>query len=83
MSFFRDRVADLFRAHPNEWLPATAFEAVGGRQGWRTRISDCRTQLGMTIENRVRRLRRFNGPGCYLVSEYRYLPAEIKVEQNA
>jgi len=49
-----ERVADFLRAHVGRWIDASEFEALGGRQAWRTRISDCRTKLGMHIENRVR-----------------------------
>ena len=68
---FRDRVAAFFRQHENEWLPATAFETVGGRQAWRTRIAECRTQLGMSIDNRCRKIRRADG-SAYTLSEYRF-----------
>lgn len=70
---FRDRVADFFKAHPH-WIAATSFEAVGGRQGWRTRISECR-RLGMHIDNRVRLVKNEQGQS-FRLSEYRFLPAE-------
>lgn len=73
---FRDRVAAFLKAHPGQWLPATAFEDVAGRQAWRTRLSDCRTQLGMDIENRVRTVRREDG-STWKLSEYRYVPANL------
>jgi hypothetical protein len=69
---FRDRVAAFLQQHEGEWLPATAFEPVGGRQAWRTRIAECRTVLGMTIENRCRKVARKDG-SSYTLSEYRYL----------
>jgi len=65
---YRDAVAEHFRAHPGIWLDGMAFASVGGCYAFRTRISDCRTQLGMQIENRQRRV------GRRIVSEYRYLP---------
>lgn len=71
MSTFRDRVAEFLRQHEGQWLPATAFEAPGGRQAWRTRIAECRVQLGMNIENRVRLVKRQDGSTVKL-SEYRY-----------
>ena len=52
---YRDRVAALFRANPGEWLHWTRFAQIGGAMAWRTRISDCRRHLGMTIENRQER----------------------------
>ncbi len=69
---FRDRVAAYFKAHPGEWIPAIAFESLGGRQAWRTRVSDCRRQFGMTIENRVL-VGVINGHK-WTRSEYRYVP---------
>lgn len=69
---FRDRVASYFTARPGVWIPAADFEAVGGRQAWRTRISDCRRELGMTIENRVL-VGVINGHQ-WRRSEYRYVP---------
>jgi hypothetical protein len=74
MPAFRDQVAAFLRANPNRWIPAVAFEAHGGRQAWRTRIAECRTQLGMAIDNRTRRVVRLDGTR-YVLSEYRYVPA--------
>jgi hypothetical protein len=67
---FRDAVADYFSTYPDRWLNATELESVGGRQAWRTRISECRRQLGMDIENRTRTVQGPNGP--YVVSEYKF-----------
>jgi hypothetical protein len=67
---FRDAVADYFRTYPDRWLNATELESVGGRFAWRTRVSECRLQLGMDIENRTRTV---HGPdGSYVVSEYKF-----------
>ena len=65
---YRDRVADVFRARPNEWIDARDLEGVGGRHAWRTRVSDCRFDYGMQIDNRVRR------DAGFTISEYRYTP---------
>ena len=70
---FRDQVAAFLQRHPNQWLPAIRFEAVGGRQAWRSRISDCRVELGMQIDNRVYRVKRADG-ATYTQSEYRFVP---------
>ena len=70
---FRDAVAAYFKAHPGDWLRATSFESVGGRQAWRSRIAECRTQLGMTIENRCRTVTDLSGQR-YVISEYKYVP---------
>lgn len=68
---FTERVADHFKAHAGEWIDGRDFEAIGGRYAWRSRISNCRTQLGMVIENRQRQVKRANGES-YTISEYRY-----------
>lgn len=62
------QVAEFLKQHPNTWIPAVEFEQFGGRQAWRTRISDCRLKLGMTIPNRC-----YKKDG-YTVSEYCYVP---------
>ncbi len=52
---FRDAVAQYLRAHPNEWVNAYALMQIGGALAFRTRVSECRTQLAMDITNDVRR----------------------------
>lgn len=73
---FTDRVEAFFKAQPWRWIPAIEFEAVGGRQAWRTRLSNCRTKRGMTIQNRQRTVQRDDG-STYVCSEYRYVPSTI------
>ena len=68
---YRDKVAGLFRASPGAWIDGLTVASRGGAYAWRTRVSDCRVQLGMVIENRVRALE--NGSK---VSEYRSRPAD-------
>lgn len=68
-----ERVAAYFKASPGVWIDARALLQVGGFAGWRTRISDCRTELGMTIENRTRRVRLEDGR-TVTQSEYRWVP---------
>lgn len=60
-----EATARYFKARPNQWIDARELFAVGGSFGWRTRISNCRKQFNLTIENRQRTV---NG---YTVSEYR------------
>ena len=67
---FRDRVARFFRAHPDCWIDASRLLQLGGMYGWRSRVSECRTQLGMKIENRQRREKRRT------ISEYCFRPTE-------
>ena len=69
---FRDIVAAHFRAHANEWVSAYTLMDLGGKMAWRSRVSNCRTQLSMPIENRIRRLE--NGEAY---SEYRFVPASL------
>lgn len=67
-------LAAFFRARPAVWVDGRELE-IAGRYGWRSRVSDVRRPpYGLTIENRLRRVRRPDG-SAYVVSEYRYLPA--------
>lgn len=67
---YRDRVADYFKAHPGQWVSAYTLMQIGGALAFRTRCSECRTQLGMDITNKVER--DANGMAT---SWYRYVPA--------
>ena len=68
---YLQRVADHFQAHANVWIDGMALAQIGGCYAYRTRISDCRTVLGMRIENRQRKV------GRRTVSEYCYRPASL------
>ena len=70
---YRDAVAAYFRAYPLVWIDGIELAKVGGCYASRSRIADCRTQLGMDIENRVRKA----NPNGRKVSEYRYRPASL------
>jgi len=85
----RDRVAAYFREHPNRWISAITLVEIGGTLSSRTRISECRTELGMRVDNRVRRVVLPNGD-VFVASEFRYvtepqeapdLPAEMYTQQ--
>lgn len=67
-----ERIADLFRSQPNEWLSAYQLMQVGGAMAWRTRCSECRTLLKMQIDCKVER--DANGVA---VSFYRFVPASL------
>lgn len=67
------RVAEYFKAHPNEWINLEVLMTLGGRYAVRTRISDCRLHLGMTIANKVERDAR-----GVATSYYRYEVAETQ-----
>ena len=62
---FRDRLAAYLLAHQGEWIDGLELARLAGAYAWRTRLSECRTQLGLTVENRQRRM----GRRC--ISEYR------------
>ena len=67
---FRDRIEQYFRERPHRWIDGMELSHVGGCYAYRTRLSELRTQCGMTIENRLRRV------GRRVVSEYRFVPPE-------
>ena len=77
---YRDEVAALFRTLPAIWIHGENLAEVGGYYAWRTRVSDCRKQLGMVIENR-----QYREPNGRTRSQYRYLPVEytLKAENVA
>ena len=66
---YRDRLAAYLRARPGQWLDGLELAREAGAYAWRTRLSECRTQLGMTVENRERKT-----PSGVTKSEYRYTP---------
>jgi hypothetical protein len=68
-----ERVAGLFLWKRGEWIDSTELAQVGGRCAWRSRVSECRTLLGMDIRNRVRTVRAADG-STFRVSEYSYKP---------
>ncbi len=71
-------LAEHFRAHPHVWIDGVDLERIAGRYAWRSRVSDCRRQLGMTIENRQRWVQTSGFDHTvslgYTVSEYRFVP---------
>lgn len=70
------RVIAFLEQRPNTWIRATEFEPIGGRQAWRTAISEARQQLQAErrgdIENRTEL--RLGANGLYKLSEYRFRP---------
>ena len=74
-----DRLEALFRAKPNQWVRQGDLMKITGSL-LMLRIAECRTQRGMTIENRVRVVRSnkplldLQGSRTFKVSEYRYVP---------
>jgi len=69
-----ERLAEYFKARPNEWIDGRELSRVAGTYGWRTRTSELRTQRGLTIENRQRHVKTPDGQ--YTISEYRFVPRE-------
>lgn len=66
---FTDKLEALMRRHPNQWFQNFDLASIGGFSGWRTRLSELRTERGMTIENRVERVK-----GYPVKSFYRWVP---------
>ena len=79
----RDKVAAYFEAHRGEWINALTLQEIGGRCASRTRISECRTELGMEIINRLRRVSVYRPgdtePTHCTISEYMLLPPKVCV----
>jgi hypothetical protein len=71
------RTMEFFRNNPHRWIEATRFEPIGGRQAWRTRLSEARVKFEAdgegTIENRQRRM-KVDGRE-WTLSEYMFVPA--------
>jgi hypothetical protein len=69
-----DKLAALFRKHPNRWLDLFDLVDVGGLGGWRTRLSELRhPPYNMPIEWRLERW-----PDGRNRSQYRYVPAGMR-----
>jgi len=70
---FTERIARYFQTRPNQWIRAVELEPIGGRQAWRSRLSDARREFGMRIDNRW--YTEHTPFGKVRRSEYRYVPA--------
>lgn len=76
-----ERVAELFRANPSEWIDGRDIMKIAGAYGWRTRIADVRLPPRlMDIENRQRRITTTDGE--FTISEYRYNPGQMPVRRS-
>jgi len=71
---FRDHVAQYLRGNAGQWIDGLVLQEIGGRYAWRTRLSECRTQLGMDVRNRQRKV------GERTVSEYMFVPRAVPVQ---
>lgn len=65
------RVARFMLASGGRWVSAIELEPVGGRQAWRTRLSEARRRYGFRTQNRVRWVYDSAGQPSYRLSEYR------------
>lgn len=61
-----ERTAAFFRRNRKRWVSALLLLRVGGALAWRTEVSRCRTDLGMTIDHKSER------KGGKVLSFYRY-----------
>jgi hypothetical protein len=67
-----DKLEAYLRARPLKWIDGRMFGPIAGEFAWRTRISNLRRDRGMTIENRVRTIKREGF--SYRISEYMFVP---------
>lgn len=79
-----EQVVAYFRQHEGAWIDTRTLEQVGGRNAWRTRVSDARkvfTAEGGELVNRQERILTFDEATGHLtqveavISEYRYRPS--------
>jgi hypothetical protein len=69
-----ERVIAFLESRYPGWVPAIELEPVGGRQAWRTAVSEARAIVkgnGDDIENRVRTMGGRVRDDVYILSEYR------------
>lgn len=71
----RDILAAWFQSHPLEEIAPADLEALVGRN-YQQRISDCRLELKLRIENVPRWLERADGRKRKVSGSYRFLPYE-------
>jgi hypothetical protein len=71
-----ERVISFLEQRPDVWIEATRFESLGGRQAWRTAISEARQIVkgdGRDIVNRTRQIDHQGQP--WVLSEYMLVSA--------
>ena len=70
------RTMDFLRARPHQWIAAVRFEDIGGRQAWRTRLSEARLNFEAASEGTItNRQRRMKADGReWTLSEYMFVP---------
>ena len=67
------KLAQIFLAHPNEWLSMTQLGSQIGAWAVHSRVSFLRRKHGMNIESDVQ---REEGVKTVRVSQYRYVPPQ-------
>jgi hypothetical protein len=70
-----DKLAEVFRSRPLEWIDGRELSTIAGCYGWRSRCADLRKR-GMCIENQQRRFVTADG-SVYVDSRYRYVPERL------
>ena len=48
-----DKMEANFKQWPNRWLDVLELAEIGGIGGWRTRVSECRRDRGLNIQQRL------------------------------
>jgi len=76
---YTDRVRAFLVARPGEWVLSDLLALVGGKNAWRTRVSECRVALEATglgtVTNKLTRTRNDDGEVIAVRSWYRFVPA--------
>lgn len=76
---FTQQVLEYLTERPGIYVEAIRLEAIGGRQAWRTRLSEARQLLEArgegTIKNRQRSKTDTEGRR-WTLSEYAFIPAQ-------
>jgi hypothetical protein len=65
-----ERVLKFLEERPDVWIEAIRFEPIGGRQAWRTAISECRALAQAKGWDILNRQRRMHQDGRWTCSEY-------------
>ena len=74
---YRNAIAHHFRAHPGTWVSCYTLMEIGGALAWRSRCSECHTQLGMNLERKETRDAR-----GVKTTWRRYVPPSVPVQAN-
>lgn len=76
MTTLTDKVAEVFRCRPGQWIDGHVLADTGGYAGYRTRVSELRySPYSMVIRNRTLRVLLPDGRRI-TESSYMYLPED-------